>query len=57
MEIFDKIISMVDGEPISMEEAQEIRTEFLKEREEYRKQHTKSMEGYLGWDLRGFDDE
>ena len=56
-EIFDKIIDMADGNPISMEEAEEIRTEFLEEREEYRRQHTKSMEAYLGWDLRGLDDE
>lgn len=57
MEIFDKIIGMVDGDPMSMAEAEELRIEFLEEREEYRRQHTKSMEAYLGWDLRGLDDE
>ena len=57
MEIFDKIISMVDGYPVSVEEAQKIRTEFVAEREEYRKQHTKSMEAYLGWDLESYPEE
>ena len=56
-EVFDNIIGMVDGDPTSTEEAEKIRREFREEREEYRKQHTKSMEAYLGWDLRGFDDE
>ena len=57
MEIFDKIISMVDGYPLSNEEAHKIRTAFVAEREEYRKQHTKSMEAYLGWDLESYPEE
>ena len=57
MEIFDKIIGMVDGYPLSLEEARKIRTRFVEEREEYGKQHTKSMEAYLGWDLGSYPEE
>ena len=49
MEIFDRIISLVDEYPLSMEEARKIRAQFKEAREEYREQHTESMKAYLEW--------
>ena len=51
VEIFDRIIGMVDGFPISMEDAQSIRTEFKDERTEYGKRHTKAMLDYGEWEF------
>ena len=58
-EVWNKIVDMVDGWPLGMEEAKEMRTEFKEERERFRKQHTESMENYLpyGWDIGSDEDE
>ena len=58
-EVWDKIVGLVDGWPLGMKEAQEMRTEFKEERERFRKQHTESMENYLpyGWDIGSNEDE
>ena len=50
-EVFDRIIELVDGYPLSLDEGYEIRKEFKEEREMFRKKHTKAMEDYLTWDL------
>lgn len=50
-EVFDKIVEMVDGYPLSLDEGYEIRKEFKEERENFREKHTKAMEDYLTWDL------
>lgn len=59
MEIWDRIVEMVDGWPLGMGEAQEMRSAFKEERERFRKQHTESMETYLpyGWDIGSDEDE
>ena len=56
-EIWDKIVDSVDGWPLSMKEGEDMRKEFAKERREFQRQHTKSMEAYLGWDLRDWSNE
>lgn len=56
-EVWDGIVDAVDGWPLSMEEGMGMRREFLEEREEFRRQHTESMEEYLPWDLGGFDED
>lgn len=56
-EVWDKIVASVSGYPISMDEALVDRKEFLDEREEFRRQHTKSMDDYLPWNLRGYDED
>lgn len=50
-EVFERIIELMDGYPLSLEEGYEIREEFKKEREMFREKHTKAMEDYLTWDL------
>ena len=55
-EVWERIVDMVEGYPIGMDEAENIRQEFMKERAEFQKKHTKAMEDYLEWDL-GWDDE
>ena len=57
VEIWDKIVDSVEGWPLSTKEGEEIRKEFVEERDEFQRQHTKSMEDYLGWDLGGYDDD
>ena len=58
-EVWENIVGMVDGWPLGMEEAQQMRTQFKEERERFRKQHTESMETYLpyGWDIGSDEDE
>ncbi len=58
-EVWDRVVKLVDGWPLGKEEAQEMRTEFMEERERFRKQHTESMEKYLpyGWDIGSDEDE
>lgn len=56
-EVWDRIVDAVDGWPLGMEEGMGMRREFLEEREEFRRQHTESMEEYLPWDLGGFDED
>ena len=57
VEVWDKIVDSVEDWPLSMEEGDRLRKEFVDEREKFQRQHTKSMENYLGWDLGGYDDE
>lgn len=56
-EVWEKIVDSVDSWPLSMEEGEQMRKEFIEERESFQRQHTKSMEDYLGWDLGGYDDD
>lgn len=55
-EVWKKIVDMVEGYPICMDDAENTRREFMEERAEVQKKHTKAMEEYLEWDL-GWDDE
>ena len=58
-EVWDRVVELVDGWPLGREEAQDMRKEFMEERERFRKQHTDSMENYLpyGWDIGSDEDE
>ena len=56
-EVWAKIVDMVEGYPVGMDEAENIRREFMEERTEFQKKHTKAMEEYLEWDLERDDDE
>ena len=56
IEVWERIVGMVEGFPIAMDEAENIRREFMEERAEVQKKHTKAMEEYLEWDL-GYDDD
>lgn len=56
MEIFEWIVELVDGFPVSVEEGGEIRREFRQERERFREKHTRAMMEYLTWDLEWEDD-
>ena len=55
-EVWGRIVDMVDGYPICMDEAGRISRDFREERAEFQKKHTKAMEDYLEWDLE-LDDE
>ena len=46
-EVWERIVDMVEGYSICMDEAERIRREFMKERAEFQKKHTKAMEEYL----------
>ncbi len=56
IEVWERIVDMVEGYPICMDEAEKIRREFKVERAEFQKKHTKAMEEYLEWDL-GWDED
>ena len=56
-EVWDRIVEMVEGYPIGLEEAEEIRREFVEERREFQRKHTKAMEDYWWWDLDNEIDE
>ena len=49
------IVDCVDGWTISIKEGVEMTREFVKERQEFQRQHRKGMEAYLDWDLGGYD--
>ncbi|KAL8823632.1 MAG: hypothetical protein Q9191_005684 [Dirinaria sp. TL-2023a] len=51
LEIFERIVDMVDGYPLSVEQGYEMRREFKEERERFREKHTQAMMDYLTWDL------
>ena len=51
VELWDEIVSMVDGWPVGLEEAERIRTKFLREREGFRERHTRAMMKYGEWDF------
>ena len=56
--VFNAIIEGVDGWPISLEEGEKTRKEFVEEREGFRVRHTRPMEGYQQWDFgEDIDDE
>ena len=50
-EVFDRVIELVDGYPLSMEEGEQIRKQFKEERARFTEKHTKAMMEYLTWDL------
>ena len=50
-EVWEMIVDMVDGDLIGVEEAEVMRREFVGEREEFQRRHTRAMEEYLEWDL------
>ena len=50
-EVWAMIVDKVEGFPIGMDEAEQMRKEFVKERTEFQEKHTKAMEAYLEWDL------
>ena len=56
LEIFERIMELVDGYPISVEEGHEMRGRFKEERERFRVKHIQAMMDYLTWDL-DWDDE
>ena len=56
LEIFERIVNMVDGYPLSVEEGYEMRREFRQERDQFREKHIQAMMDYLTWDL-DWDDE
>lgn len=49
--MFDLIIERVKDWPISMEEGEKMRKEFVEEREQFRVRHTRAMKGYSQWDF------
>ena len=49
VELWDIIVSMVEGWPIGLEEAERIRTKVVEEREGFRERHTKAMVEYGKW--------
>ena len=49
--VFNLIVDRVEDWPISMEEGEKMRKEFVEEREEFRIRHTAAMEGYQQWDF------
>ena len=56
-EVWNRIVDMVEGYPIGMEEGEEMRREFKTESGRAREKHTKAMMDYLEWDLDWEDDE
>ena len=56
-EVWERIVDMVEGYPIAMDEAEKIRREFVEERAEVQRKHTKAMVEYLEWDLDRLNDE
>ena len=56
-EIFDKIVGMVDGYPLSGEAGEEMKRQFELGRKQFQEKHTKAMMDYLSWDLDWDDDE
>ena len=56
-EVWDRIVEMVEGYPIGMEEGKELRREFKTENARAREKHTRAMMDYLEWDLDWEDDE
>ncbi len=49
--VFNLIVESVEDWPISMEDGEKIRKEFMEEREGFRVRHTSAMEGYQQWDF------
>ena len=58
-EVFDRIVEGVEDWPVSREEGERMRREFVEERDGFRVRHTRAMEGYQQWDFgeEGDDDE
>lgn len=55
VELWDRIVEMVDGWPIGPEEAERLRGEFVEEREGFRERHTKAMVEYAEWDFGDYE--
>ncbi|KAL8774321.1 MAG: hypothetical protein Q9209_001072 [Squamulea sp. 1 TL-2023] len=55
IEIFQRIMEIMDEDsyPISVDEGERTRRDFVQERETYRRNHTAAMEGYDEWDFYG----
>ena len=51
VELWERIVEMVDSWPIGMEEGERIRQDLLAERSEFREKHTKAMVEYAQWDF------
>ena len=49
--VFDAINERVEDGPISLEEGEKMRAEFVEETEGFRMRHTRAMEGYQQWDF------
>lgn len=56
-EVWDRIVEIVEGFPIGMEEGEEMRREFEAESGRARENHTRAMMDYLKWDLDWENDE
>ena len=54
-ELWERIVEMVDGWPIGMEEGERIREDFLAERSKFREKHTEAMVEYAQWDFGDYD--
>lgn len=52
-EIFDRIVKLVEEYPIAAEEAEEIRQNFMDERQAFREKHTEALELFEVWDFWG----
>lgn len=50
-EVWERIVDMLDGDLVGGEEVEEMRREFVGERKEFQRRHTRAMEEYLEWDL------
>lgn len=50
-EIWDNVVATLEGYPLSIEEAEHLRNEFVEERAEFQKKHTEAMMEYGEWDL------
>ena len=54
--IWAQIVDAVDGHPLSRQESLKLRDEFVEERAEFQRKHTKAMMDNLEWYL-GYDDD
>lgn len=55
IELWQRIVDMVDGWPVGREEGERIREEFLEERSKFRERHTKAMVEYGEWDFGDYE--
>lgn len=50
-DIWAQIVAAMEGLPLSMHELEHMRNEFMEERVEYQRKHTKAMMDYMEWDF------